>query len=99
MMNKPKPKLISLYLFVSDVIASNKFYEALGIDMDAVSAQFTRGLWSGKLHLNLVRWSSPEAMTPVGILQKGCAKVQLILSSHRPRPLILNIWNSYRQAM
>ena len=73
MANTPKPRLISIYLFVSDVAATSRFYEALGLDVEPVSDQFARATWSGEVMLEfgtseLTRsydpgWNPPEGMS------------------------------------
>ncbi len=43
------PRLIGVYLFVSDLGETKKFYSALGLSIEEVSDVFARATWSGEV--------------------------------------------------
>ena len=50
-MTKPAPRMIGLYLFVSDLDATKDFYAALGLNVEPVSDMFARATWSEEVML------------------------------------------------
>lgn len=50
-MEQKPPRMIGLYLFVSDLQATTSFYRALGLHVDAISDDFARATWSEKVVL------------------------------------------------
>lgn len=52
-MNKAEARLIGIYLFVSDLEASSKFYETLGLEIERVSKVFARASWGEEVVLEL----------------------------------------------
>lgn len=50
-MTGSSPKMIGVYLFVSDLAATKDFYLALGLHIEPVSDMFARATWSEKVML------------------------------------------------
>ncbi len=70
-MSNPVPRLISLYLFVSNIGETCRFYETLGLDIEPLSDQFARASYAGDVVLEfgtseLTRSYDPEWNPPQG---------------------------------